>query len=49
MLTAGAVIDAEGGSYLERLHDALNIIGLRNRVIHAYDSCSDENIYALLV
>jgi len=36
-------------SYLDRIHDARNIIGLRNQVIHAYDSISDENIYAIIV
>lgn len=36
-------------SYLDWIHDARNIIGLRNQVIHAYDSISDENIYAIIV
>lgn len=39
----------QDSSYLDRIHDARNIIGLRNQVIHAYDSVSDENIYAILV
>lgn len=36
-------------SYIEKIKDAVNIIGLRNQVIHAYDNVSDENIWALLI
>jgi uncharacterized protein with HEPN domain len=30
------------------LENARNIIGLRNQVIHAYDSISDENIWGII-
>lgn len=36
-------------SYGEKIKDAVNIIGLRNQVIHAYDNISDENIWAILI
>lgn len=36
-------------SYIERITDSLNIIGLRNQVIHGYDNISDENIWAILI
>ena len=36
-------------SYAEKIKDAVNIIGLRNQVIHAYDNISDENIWAILI
>ncbi|WP_083932833.1 DUF86 domain-containing protein [Gillisia sp. CAL575] len=29
--------------------NAKSIIGLRNQVIHAYDSISDENIWSILI
>jgi len=35
-------------SFLEKIQDAQNIIGLRNQVIHAYDNISDENIWAII-
>lgn len=36
-------------SYSKKIKDAINIIGLRNQVIHAYDNISDENIWAILI
>ncbi|MDH5598982.1 MAG: DUF86 domain-containing protein [Cyclobacteriaceae bacterium] len=36
-------------SYIEKIRDSLNIVGLRNLVIHAYDNISDENIWAILI
>ena len=30
------------------LENAKRIIGLRNQIIHAYDSISDENIWAII-
>lgn len=36
-------------SYLQKISEAKSIIGLRNLVIHAYDSISDENIWAVLI
>ena len=36
-------------SLIEEIEDALNIVGLRNRVIHAYDNVSDENIWAVVI
>lgn len=36
-------------SYKEKITDAVNIIGLRNQVIHAYDSISDENLWAIII
>jgi uncharacterized protein with HEPN domain len=36
-------------SYANKIKDAINIIGLRNQVIHAYDNISDENIWAILI
>jgi uncharacterized protein with HEPN domain len=35
--------------YLDRITEAGSIIALRNHVIHAYDSISDENIYSILI
>ena len=29
--------------------EAYRIVGLRNQIIHGYDSISDENIWAILV
>jgi len=29
--------------------DAFRIIGLRNQIIHGYDSVSDENIYSVII
>jgi uncharacterized protein with HEPN domain len=31
------------------INNAKNIVGLRNQIIHAYDSISDENIWGILV
>jgi uncharacterized protein with HEPN domain len=36
-------------SFIDKIKDAKNIIGLRNHVIHAYDNISDENIWAILI
>lgn len=35
--------------YEKIINDARAIIGLRNQVIHAYDSISDENIWSILI
>ena len=35
--------------YLEKISETKSIIGLRNLVIHAYDSISDENIWAVII
>lgn len=32
-----------------KITNAKSIIGLRNQVIHAYDSISDENIWSILI
>ena len=31
------------------IEEAYRIVGLRNQIIHGYDSISDENIWAILV
>lgn len=36
-------------SYENIISDAKAIIGLRNQVIHAYDSISDENIWSIII
>jgi len=36
-------------SYENSISDAKAIVGLRNQVIHAYDSISDENIWSILI
>jgi uncharacterized protein with HEPN domain len=36
-------------SFLEKIKEARNIVGLRNQIIHAYDSISDENIWSILI
>lgn len=36
-------------SYSDKISDSVNIIGLRNQVIHAYDNISDENIWAIII
>ena len=35
--------------FTEKISNAKAIIGLRNQVIHAYDSISDENIWSILI
>ena len=35
-------------SYSNIISDAKAIVGLRNQVIHAYDSISDENIWSII-
>lgn len=36
-------------SFSEKISNARSIIGLRNQVIHSYDSISDENIWSVLI
>jgi len=36
-------------SFNDKISSARAIIGLRNHVIHAYDSISDENIWSILI
>jgi len=36
-------------SYESKIRSAKGIVGLRNQIIHAYDSISDENIWAILI
>jgi uncharacterized protein with HEPN domain len=36
-------------SFAQKIEDAMNIVGLRNHVIHAYDNISDENIWAIVI
>jgi uncharacterized protein with HEPN domain len=36
-------------SFIEKISNAKAIIGLRNQVIHAYDTISDENIWSILI
>ncbi len=36
-------------TYTLKVENAKSIIGLRNHVIHAYDSVSDENIWSILL
>ena len=36
-------------SYLQKINEARNIVGLRNQIIHSYDNLSDENIWAILI
>lgn len=36
-------------SFIDKITDAKDIIGLRNQVIHAYDNISDENIWAIVI
>jgi len=35
--------------YLNKISEARNIVGLRNQIIHAYNSISDENIWSILI
>ena len=35
--------------FKSKITNAKSIIGLRNQVIHAYDSISDENIWSILI
>ena len=35
--------------YLDKISEAKSIICLRNLVIHAYDSISDENMWAVII
>ena len=36
-------------TFIKKIKEAKAIIGLRNQVIHAYDSISDENIWSVLI
>ena len=36
-------------SYEKKISESKSIIGLRNQVIHAYDSISDENIWSVII
>ena len=36
-------------SFVEKIANAKAIIGLRNHVIHSYDTISDENIWSILI
>jgi len=36
-------------SFSEKISNTRAIIGLRNQVIHSYDSISDENIWSVLI
>ena len=36
-------------SFHDKITNARAIIGLRNQVIHAYDTISDENIWSILI
>ncbi|MCL6462032.1 MAG: DUF86 domain-containing protein [Flavobacterium micromati] len=36
-------------TFILKITDAAAIVSLRNKVIHAYDSISDENIWAILI
>jgi len=36
-------------SFKEKIEDAINIVRLRNQVIHAYDNISDENTWAIII
>jgi len=39
----------QDSSFENKITNAKSIIGLRNQVIHAYDSISDENIWSILI
>ena len=39
----------QDSSFENQITNAKSIIGLRNQVIHAYDSISDENIWSILI
>ncbi len=36
-------------AYRMKISEAKAIVGLRNQVVHAYDSISDENIWSVLI
>ena len=36
-------------SFLEKINEARSIVGLRNQIIHSYDSISDENIWSIVI
>ncbi|MEO6348892.1 MAG: HepT-like ribonuclease domain-containing protein [Aquaticitalea sp.] len=36
-------------TFTNKISNSQAIIGLRNQVIHAYDSISDENIWSILI
>jgi uncharacterized protein with HEPN domain len=35
-------------NFIQKIEEAKSIISLRNYIIHAYDSVSDENIWAII-
>jgi uncharacterized protein with HEPN domain len=39
----------EDTSFTDKITDAKSIVALRNQVIHAYDSISDENIWSIII
>jgi uncharacterized protein with HEPN domain len=39
----------QDSGFENQITNAKSIIGLRNQVIHAYDSISDENIWSILI
>jgi len=36
-------------SFKEKISESKSIVGLRNQIIHAYDSISDENIWSVII
>jgi uncharacterized protein with HEPN domain len=36
-------------TYLDKIKEARSIVGLRNQIIHSYDTISDENIWSILI
>ncbi len=42
-------IITKDSNFESKITNAKSIIGLRNQVIHAYDSISDENIWSILI
>ena len=41
-------VTTRDNSFTDKISNAKAIIGLRNKVIHAYDNISDENIWSIL-
>lgn len=39
----------QDSSYEKIISEAKSIIGLRNQIIHSYDSISDENIWSVII
>lgn len=42
-------ISKKDATFISKISDSKAIIGLRNQVIHGYDSISDENIWAIII